>query len=219
MIVVATAGLIGAPTTALADPPAVDQAKNALCGAGLAAGVQLLQDALCRLPSTSDVADSISPPQEIPESVINAIPSGHTVFAPTSLLGAQAPRRTAVPAAVPTGYRCELQAYDTRQYYGEVHGNGFNHCTFGVLMKSQVCIYKLHHILFFPQYRREACNPTNLGVADRPPAFRPVSVSRGCRSGRGKWLTLVYGSLEFRPGPGGTDYGATKSKHETTLCN
>ncbi|MDQ2760744.1 MAG: hypothetical protein M3Y17_10065 [Actinomycetota bacterium] len=53
---VATAGLIGAPATALADPPAVDQAKNALCGAGLASGVQLLQDAVCGLPSTSEVA-------------------------------------------------------------------------------------------------------------------------------------------------------------------
>lgn len=30
------------------------------------------------------------------------------------------------------------------------HGRGFNHCTFGILMKSQVCIYKLHHFLFFP---------------------------------------------------------------------
>ncbi|MDQ2760745.1 MAG: hypothetical protein M3Y17_10070 [Actinomycetota bacterium] len=82
-----------------------------------------------------------------------------------------------MPATVPTGYRCELQAYDTRQYYGEVHGNGFNHCTHGVRMKSQACIYKLHHIFFVGQYRREACNPTNLGIADRPPAFRPVSVS------------------------------------------
>lgn len=151
--------------------------------------------------------------------MINAIPSGNAGFAPISRAAAQTSGRTAVPAAVPPGFRCELEAYDTQQRGNSVYGRGYNHCTVGLLMESQVCVYKLHHILFFPQFRRERCNPTELGVHDRPPSFRVLDVLRACRSGRGKWLTLMFGSVELRPGPGGTDYGVIKSKHQTTLCN
>jgi hypothetical protein len=154
-------------------------------------------------------------PATISVSVMEHMPSRRLLYAPVP----HAARGKARPAAIPPGYGCELQAYDTEQLHGEVYGHGFNHCAHGLLMKSQVCIYKLHHILFFPDWRKEKCEPANFGTEDLPPAFRPLSVSRGCRSGKGNWYTLMFGSDELRPGPGGTRTDSVRSEHQAKVCN
>jgi hypothetical protein len=148
-------------------------------------------------------------------STMARIPSGSAAYGPT--LATRPMGRTAHQAAIPPGYACELHAYDAKQLFGDVYGHGYNHCSVGLLMKSQVCIYKLHHILFFSDWRKEKCQPAALGVPDRPPAFRALSVSRTCRAGKGNWVAVTLGSNELRPGL--TWNGAVKSEHEARICN
>jgi len=188
--------------------------SEVLCGLTQGSGAPLRSTAQTRAATAR--AGALSVPGDVPASVLGQIPRGETSYAP---IAPAAPTTNAAPRAVPPGFACELEALNPFAFKQpktpfSVYGEGFNSCSAGLNMQSEVCILKEHHVLFFPYYRVTRCSAVK---TDRRATFRALSVRHTCGRGAGKWRTVVFGAI-FANGRRQT--GSVRSVKDVKLpCN
>lgn len=100
-----------------------------------------------------------------------------------------------------------------------VEAAGWQLCAVGLGQSTQACLYKKHHFLIFPVWKRNRCGARKY---DRRPTFRSVATRKLCMGGgEGTWRTVIFGSI-FYDGPLGLRryYGAVRSDDkEYSRCN
>ncbi|MDQ3879572.1 MAG: hypothetical protein M3295_00595 [Chloroflexota bacterium] len=119
---------------------------------------------------------------------------------------------------------CTLYAYDPYLFAFRgrktVEGTGWQSCALGVGQRTQACLYKLHHVLFFNRWKKTRCGRD---VYDRRPTFRPVAARKLCDPrGTGKWRTVIFGSIYYNgPNGPGRYHGAVRSENDKSFsrCN
>ncbi|MBV8733975.1 MAG: hypothetical protein JO120_04280 [Solirubrobacterales bacterium] len=101
-----------------------------------------------------------------------------------------------------------------------VEASGSQLCRQGINQHTQACLYKQHHVLFVPYFKKTHCGPVR---TDRRATFRPVSTTKPCvLSGTGRWRSVIFGSIYYNgPGGPGRYSGDVRSENDKSFsyCN
>lgn len=157
-----------------------------------------------------------------------ADPAGSPEAAPTDLVDAPTAEATAEaptpsPSARAATAACTLGANDPYTFVHlntkTVEASGWQTCAIGLGQRTQACLYKKHHVLFIPVWRKNRCGRQ---YSDTRPTFRPATTRKFCDpDGTGTWRTVVLGSI-FYQGPRGPMryYGGVQSYSKSiSKCN
>jgi hypothetical protein len=127
-------------------------------------------------------------------------------------------------AHVAQGPACTLYANDpfltAPRGRKAVEASGAQLCSQGINQRTRACLYKQHHVLFVPYFKRTHCGPVR---PDRRATFRAVSTTKPCaRGGTGRWRTVIFGSIYYNgPAGPGRYSGDVRSENDKSFshCN
>jgi len=178
-----------------------------------------------------------SPVEQMSAAQADAIPTGKvsygssgSAFDPNGGKGPAAgdvagvARPTRAPSARVSVAACTLEASDpflvAPRGRKAVEASGFQACFLGLGQRTQACLYKQHHFLAVPYFKKTHCGQE---VYDRRPTFRSVSAIQPCNPrGTGRWRTVIFGSI-FYNGPRGPGRysGSVRSANDKSFsgCN
>lgn len=218
---------------------------GAVLGA-LATGTAAVASSSPPPPPTTPANAPTSPVEQMSEAQADAIPTGKVTYgsagsafdpnggpgpAPSDVIEpavaakqATVTRHTHAPKAHVSVAACTLEASDpfliAPAGRKAVEASGFQACFLGVGQKTQACLYKQHHALGIPYFKKTHCGPNKY---DRRPTYRPVSAIKPCDpSGTGRWRTVIFGSIYYNGPVGPGRYsGSVRSQNDKSFsrCN